>query len=266
RKALTLKLRGGWRRVQNLPERKAAFDRRVTLLAFVDGRGKPRVVLCHLICHPVFDPPGAAGTDVPGAVRGLMARQHGDDLGVIWLQGFTGDIRPNLIHRPSGAKDRLLEMLIGSRFRPSVTGDRDHAATLVFWAIEKALASAEPCPEAPLEAVRDTLPVPTVSGRDSGRSLDLTAWRLAPAVRLLFANGEMLSGLAPHDGTISVGYSNGMIGYVAPDSEPPRGGYEIDGFLRRFGLEERFAPDIGSRFLAVRREMLGRVDRAGAAG
>ena len=266
RRALTLKLRGGWRRVQNLPEPNATFDQHVTLLAFVDGRGQPRVLLCHMLCHPVFDPPGTAGTDVPGAVRRLLTRRYGDDFGAIWLQGFTGDIRPNLIHRPRGAKDRLLELLIGSRFRRSVVGDRDHAATLVFWAIEDALASAEACQETSLEATWEMLPVPAASGRKSGRTLNMTAWRLAAAVRLLFANGEMLSGLAPDDGTISVAYSNGMIGYVAPNSEPPRGGYEIDGFLARFGLGERFAPNIGSRFLALRRELLSQLDRAGAIG
>jgi hypothetical protein len=223
-------------------------------------------MLCHAICHPVFNPAGVVGPDLPGAVRRLLARRYGDAVGVIWLQGFTGDVRPNLIHRPSGAKDRLLELLIGSRFRRSVAGDRDHAATLVYWAVEDALASAEPCAEAPLEAACETLPMPTTSGSVSGRVLNLTAWRLAPSVRLLFANGEMLSGLAPDDGSISVGYSNGMIGYVAPDLEPPRGGYEIDGFLRRFGLGERFAPDIGSRFLAVRRQLLDRLDHARAAG
>ena len=37
----------------------------------------------------------------------------------------------------------------------------------------------------------------------------------------------------------SVGYTNGMIGYIAPKNEYKYGGYEIDGFIKRFNLKSR---------------------------
>ena len=57
-----------------------------------------------------------------------------------------------------------------------------------------------------------------------------------------------------------------MVGYVAPAGEYAGGGYEIDGFLRPFGLQRRFAIETEPRFVAAREDLLSQVAGRAATG
>lgn len=243
------------RRAQNLPNPTRAVDERVTALVLFDRSGRPRCVIVHFACHPVADPAGTRGADFPGAMRAVIARRLGAEPGVMFLQGFCGDVRPYLRHQPTGLKDWVIEGIVGARFRRARVGDAERLGIALADAIIAALDRARPAGEGGLAAVSAELPLLGASGAALGRSLQLTAWRIGDC-RLVFANGEMLSGLAPDDGVLSVGYANGMVGYVAPESEYAVGGYEIDGFLARFGLSERLAPATGAAYLARRAALL----------
>ena len=55
------------------------------------------------------------------------------------------------------------------------------------------------------------------------------------------------------DNIISVGYTNGMIGYIAPKNEYKYGGYEIDGFIKRFNLKSRINDKIEEDYKTLRK-------------
>ena len=244
------------RRVQNLPNRAAPCDNRATVLAFAGADGGPVGVVVHFACHPVCDPPGSLGPDYPGAMRAALRARLPDGAFVGFLQGFCGDVRPDLAHTPRGLKDHLVEAAIGQRFRPSRTGDAESLGRALADAAARALATAAAVDGRKLVAATETMPLYCASGRALDRGLDVTVWRVG-ALAFAFASGEMLSGLtSSRPRVLSVGYANGMAGYVAPASAYAAGGYEIDGFLARFGLPERLAPDNADRFAALRDRLL----------
>lgn len=252
------------RRAQNLPNRSAPCDNAASVLAFRDAGGQPVAVVVHFACHPVSDPDGTLGADFPGAMREALRSQLRAGTLVGFLQGFCGDVRPNLIHRPRGLKDHALELVIGSRFRPSQNGDSAQLGKALGAAAERALAAAVGVEGSVLGALREALPVRGASGTALERDLDVTVWRIG-SLAVVFASGEMLSALDhPDPRILSVGYANGMVGYIAPEPEYARGGYEIDGFLPRFGLPERVAPDTAAQYRMIRDRLLARA--AGAAG
>lgn len=260
------------RRVQSLPNAGRAADHLVRVVVARDDENRVRHVLALAACHPVSLPADTMGADFPGVLRHELQRKYGSDVAVTFLQGHCGDIRPRLIRSPSSLKDHLLEAIIGPRFRASREGDAEAIGAGLADAAVRAIAGATPM-HPDFAAARSRLPLTDVEGVDVDRGLDVTVWRFSPDLTLVASSGEMLSGLAhPDAGVLSVGYANGMVGYVAPACEYAGGGYEVDGFLQPFGLTRRFAVDTERRFAATRADLLARVaggaaasDRASAA-
>jgi len=57
-------------------------------------------ILWNYACHPVTSwPHNAISSDYPGVVRSLLRAQYGNDLPIVFLPGFSGNIRPNRIDR-----------------------------------------------------------------------------------------------------------------------------------------------------------------------
>jgi hypothetical protein len=241
------------RRVQNLPNPSRPVDDRVTVIAFLSERtGKAVAMAVHFACHPVADPVDRRGADFPGFLRQELRRRFGPELVSVFLQGFCGDVRPALVHRPRGLKDRLVQLLVGDRFRAAAREDAARIGAQLATCVDKALAEAKPVEPLVLNSMRERIALADVDQAATGRDLDVTVWRWSDDVRLIFASAEMLSGLAPiAPDTIAVGYANGMVGYIAPAEDYAGGGYEIDGFLARFGLTKRFDPGIGAAFARV---------------
>ncbi len=238
------------RRVQNLPNRARPIDERVSVIAFVSKQtNQPAALAVHFACHPVADPANLRGADFPGAVREALRQRFGSSLVSVFLQGFCGDVRPALLHRPRGLKDRLLQWLIGDRFRPSLADDAPEIGRRLADRAGAALGAAVVVEVGPSKTRRSSVALNDVDGQPTGHELDVTVWQWSDNLRLVFAGAEMLSGLAPRDShTLAVGYANGMAGYIAPAEDYAGGGYEIDGFLGRFGLAKRFDPGIGAAF------------------
>lgn len=238
------------RRVQNLPNTLRPIDERVSVLALqsIDD-GAYAAVITHFTCHPVADPRDCRGADYPGLLRTLLKARLGAATHCVFLQGFCGDTRPRLVHSPRGLKDHALEAIVGPRFRPARPGDSQALSEGIAAGALSALANGREIAAQSWSSGRKSLSLDDVNGDSTDRCLDVTFWRFDQDLRLIFANAEMLSGLAPGDaGTLAIGYANGMEGYVAPPEDYPGGGYEIDGFLARFGLSARFSPANATAF------------------
>lgn len=259
--APTLSWRPPYWRVQNLPNPARPVNDRLSLLAARSADGALRAVVVAFTCHPVCDVPGTRGGDYPAALRRLLRARLGADLPVLFLQGYCGDVRPDLRLIPRGPKQKLLQAVLGARFRPPRAGDTDALAAGLAEAAGRALAAAADLGPPAVRVARERVAVADCADVDTGRGIDMTAWRFSAGAALLFASGEMLSGLdmAAEDGLLSVGYSNGMLGYVAATADVAGGGYEVDGFLARFGFARRLTARLGRQVLDARARLAAAV-------
>jgi len=240
------------RRTQSLPNHAREIDERISVLSFRASNGRPKALVSHFACHPVADPVTRRGADYPGLLRQALKARYGADMVCAFLQGFSGDVRPNLVRTPAGLKDHLREAVIGPRFRHSAVGDAERIAGALACAAEQAELAARPIKFATPAFRRERLTLKDIDGDPTGRTLDVTLWRLGEDLRVIFGSAEMLSGLATADNhTLYVGYANGMVGYIASPEDSASGGYEIDGFLGRFGLGKRFGPEAAQSFRAL---------------
>ena len=81
--------------------------------------------------------------------------------------------------------------------------------------------------------------------------------------RLLFLGGEVLSEIGMHikkalapATTVTVAYSNGLIGYIPSKNAHPYGGYEVDGSHFYFRLPAPFTDDVEDRIVARSLELV----------
>src|SRR6185312_12858079 len=102
--------------------------------------------------------------------------------------------------------------------------------------------------------------VPGIFCRDcQGDGIDLHILRiiLSQGLEVLACNGEMLGEWVPEfervtKGTVVLsGYMAGEALYVPMSAQLPEGGYEVDAFKSRFGLEGGFNPDITQMVLSA---------------
>lgn len=242
------------RRVQNLPAYEKSNDNILSVISFwPESRDaqKPVAVFLHFTCHPVCDLPGQRGADYPGHIRTMLQNSIDENLSCLFLQGFCGDVRPGVLLKPRGIKDNILELIIGKRFRGAKKGDAEKFARPLAVIVGEILGNArdDQKHEAQFYSAFGEIPMKGESGKKIGTSLNVTTWDITKDISMVFAGAEMLSGLIPDNNCLAIGYSNGMVGYVAPEEEFSGGGYEIDGFVRRFGLPERFSLETGAAFL-----------------
>ena len=243
RLALALRPKLGYR-MQNLPNPSGTCDDRVDVVVLEDATTRRSLaVITRFTCHPVADANSVRGADYPGFFRHYVQSKLGSETPIFFLQGFCGDIRPNLQVTSRSIHDWLISFLVGPRFRKSSDGDAKTMGNRLGSRVVEVLQRMTSSPArntCQAKAKRQRLEVRLVDGSESKRKLDLTIWDWSE-VKFIFASGEMLSGLLPQytESCLCIGYANGMTGYIpaAPDLEA--GGYEVDASRQKFGLSAR---------------------------
>lgn len=232
------------RRAQNLPNRESETNAQLRLLIFrglLDNSIKG--LLVNFACHPVSDPSNTVGADYPGFLRNKIADYYGVNIPFGFLQGFSGDIRPDLILRPSSLKNWILQLLIGSRFRLSEPNDSIRIADSL-WAsmLDVREETLEKRAGPNMSSTQEKIPIPMSDGTLHDRELDFTVWSMG-RMKIQFLSGEILSRFSclakSDDPLMQVGYSNGMVGYIPSSADFSSGGYEVDGSRKKFRMNSR---------------------------
>src|SRR4051794_6593316 len=133
-------------RIVMAPNPKGPRDPRVRVAVLEAPSGAPIAVIWNYACHPVFYPREQAGTaEFVGYVRSTVrAHFHDPDLPVVFLQGFAGDVCPDI--RPCRSFRTIAETLVfGPRWgrftHESWTAWADGIAQAVLAAIRSAPAT-----------------------------------------------------------------------------------------------------------------------------
>ena len=80
----------------NRPNPKGALDDDLYVIKIIRD-GRPEGFLINYACHPSILRGSYISADFPGKVGPLLIKAMGKNVAVLYLQGFAGNIRPNLL-------------------------------------------------------------------------------------------------------------------------------------------------------------------------
>jgi len=237
------------RTMANRPNPAGPVDDQVDLLWATPAEGD-ELVLVTAACHPTVMRGNQVTADFPGRLSAALSSRVRRPVNVVFLQGFSGDIRPRLIQtlpRRGWPPLRALQSWVDrDQFRTdgSVEDMQAIAAELAAAIHQSQLRPLDRLApsgheleiELPLEQQH-----PPVSFR-------LQLLRLSDQAALVGCEGEMFSDYAvwlrtlcaPGQLLFPVGCAGGMVGYLPDAASLAQGGYEVDRSRPIFGLPARF--------------------------
>ena len=226
-------------------------DPRLDALVVEGAQGEALAVVWKLACHPVCFPGlDSVCAEFPGHARVLLRQRLGAGLPVLFLQGFTGDVRPDL-RAAAGHWQWLSTLRRGPSFGEVSMVQWQAWADRIGQSLVGALAAAEPCPpddgwqiarmDLPLDRIVDVTLNPALAGRTVClQRLSLGAW-----LDLVFVEAEVCAPYLDAFGApqaICVGYTGDVFGYLPTDAQVAEGGYEGGGFMATMDLAGGLVP------------------------
>ncbi len=237
-------------------------DERATVALLRRARDdKPLAVLWHYTCHPTaVVPDNAVSADYPGAVRRALRERFGD-IPCIFVQGFCGDIRPNMASslRP-GWRERLQQSV-----RRLVSGPGFAACTADDWtrwsqsmaATMREILKAGPSETLPTDSLQcgsASLALDAFfSGSKPDKDLSVQIVKIGKQLEIVALSAEVTvpwqgildTAVPPADSVIRLyaGYAGALFGYLPTAAQVTEGGYEVEGFQPLFGLKGHFKAD-----------------------
>jgi hypothetical protein len=233
----------------------------VVLLRKADN-GQALGVIWHYTCHPTaVVPANVISADYPGAVRRALRQRFGE-IPCVFVQGFCGDIRPNMATSTEaiGLRERLgrIIRLIASGPTFAVPSPEDW----VRWSQSLAtnvcdIAKGNPArtfSPASLQSGSARIPLSAFfEGSAPDKMLAAQVVRVGEALEIVALSAEanvewerILDDAVPAPSTrirLYAGYLGALFGYLPTAAQVPEGGYEVEGFQRLFGLSGRFDSD-----------------------
>jgi neutral ceramidase len=240
-------------------------DESVRILEFSKSDGKPCAVIWNYACHPT-DFPGflEVSAEYPGIVRSRLRSELGN-IPILFLQGFSGDVRPPFSGRSAGIAGFARRVLVGPQFRQPQRLEWEQ------WSSSLAESIASVARSSPRTLRFDSLMLKRVevaenefaAGGSGNKSLvwhlvDCGGFRIVginaePVVKYRRLLEESLSGTGP---LLTVGCLDQPICYLPSDNMIPEQGYEVEGFRSLFNFDARFQNRLQDAVIRPLREAL----------
>lgn len=237
------------------PNYKVEADKHLTLIRADRINGKTKGIILHYPCHANLSKENVIQPDWPGSALNMIDEEI-TGCTSIFLQGCTGDLRPNSV--------------LGNKFIPC---DRDRVLQFATIFKDKAIdlyTKANPSTNTIKQIFKTEamLPLDTESTKKEPTSEIEQLWKkkieekyrrpyevlkiLSMGVSeysLLFFNAEVVQSYAAYARSINEkalcsGYTNGMIGYLANEKQIEEGGYESKDSAIYFALAGTFNKSI----------------------
>lgn len=217
----------------------------------------PTAVIWSWPCHPVAAPGHAAvSADFPGMVRTALRNHFGkEQLPVLYLPGFCGDIRPDI--RGSRMSIRNIARHAMLPIVPFAPNSPETFRTFCEAVARSAVTVADRVVQIDSSSVLRTassgFPIGRYMEPQQDISMDIVALR-AGEFSAVFVGAEVCSpyyDLLGHDATepcILTGYTGSVFGYLPTETQVAEGGYEAGAFFPAFGLKGRFTAGIEKDF------------------
>jgi hypothetical protein len=220
--------------------------------------GEPLAIVWHYTCHPTAMPQTTAiSADFPGVARQALRRRLGD-LPCVFVQGFCGDVRPNIkVAGKVSWRERLrrtIRVISSGPLFPAPS-----FADWQLWSTELAdrlcrIAGGVPMKSPPSTHIGTaccSIPLDRFfEGTAPDKALEANVIRIGDELEIVALSAEVTvewqrildASLPPAPQRIRLyaGYTGALFGYLPTAAQVLEGGYEVDGFQSLFGLAGHF--------------------------
>jgi hypothetical protein len=247
-------------RVSLAPNAAGARNETVTVVMLCEHvSNKAIAMIWNYACHPVgHTPSDVTSADFPGFVRAKL-RHEVRDLPVLFMQGFCGDVRPDI--SPSMAASwrqaaaRCIKQLASGTPWLGVTPESWQRWAETLSQRVKDIAEAPPVSvdnEPMFSSELTTISVDAffdgdaqktameVRGLRLGRDVEIVAFGAEPSVGWVRRLDERLG--PSRAVRLYAGYCGDVVGYLPLPEQVSEGGYEVVQSQRLFGLKGRYRP------------------------
>lgn len=233
-----------WGGVAMAPNRAVECDERVRRFDLISSIGRRIAIFWHYACHPTAAPDRlAVSADFPGVVRARL-RERFESVPVLYLQGFSGDVRPPSI--ATFRDDFVRRVRLGPHFRDFSRPEfADWSSTLAEVVNQSDQRGSEPnVGSYELRSRRMEVPAGAFfSGVESESSVTFHKVSLGPlqivgvGAELVSAYQGALEDSMGDSSILGVGCIDSVYGYIPTSQQLREGGYEARGFCRLFGVD-----------------------------
>ncbi len=249
---------GFWKRMvlrkwmRMFPNNNQAIDSKLRVFQLICKNTKQCMgLIWNFACHPVmYHSPMNVSAHFPGDVRTGM-RQVLGDIPVVFLQGFSGDVRPNNVDSGNSFKSMLLKRLNKAAEFQAFTQQtyKQWVETLIqgsLGCIQKKYVELKPT-EINTNHVNVPLEKLLIKGQGSiyfhAIELSNTHVILGVSAEVVSAYSIKLQAQYPNKIIVPVGCIGTVFGYWPTKQMISEGGYEVNGFKKGFSFEGEFNED-----------------------
>jgi len=222
----------------------------IRLIRVRDSEQKDVAIFWSYACHPVgFPNLNELSPEYPGYVRNMLRAAFGN-IPVVFWQGFSGNVSPYRYPAANGDDQPSLSDTQGFVASDLATWNR-WTSRLGMRAVEIMRSRGLPVVGL-IKSNARSLSVREI-GLHSHKELRLQEIWLGPSLVISGLSAEvaveyveLLRKLRAPAHVIPVGCVGDVYGYLPVDAMVPEGGYEVRGFVPRFGLRGRFVSNVTS--------------------
>lgn len=236
------------------PHRTGPRDDTITVLRVVSSEGEPLALLWNYACHPVdFKRPRVLSTHFPGVVRDSLRAEMGEQLPVLFFQGFSGDIRPRPTAEPLIPRGTAYQIYCRVRYGPRFVPMGEDAyrkwAERISARVRSLAGKTRPIPVDGFAGSRTEVARERFVSPD-GAPVAFQALTIGSDFGLVAVGGELVTAYAAQTRsglrrryTFCIGCADDVFGYAPTRKMLGQGGYEDTRHLPSFDLEG-LNPDI----------------------
>lgn len=227
------------------PNEQGVRDDLIRVLTVTAPDGRVCAICWSFACHPnTFPQINSVSAEYPGRVREYLRTRFGP-IPVLFWQGFSGNINPYQIVQVGGEQiDHQTEFVEPTLAQWQIWADSLSSAVTV------AISTPGKPIDGPVVCRMTSMEVSELGLRSSkrliyrqiafGNALAICGFSAEVAVEYIGRLHEVVSASQ----VIPIGCTDDVFGYLPVDEMIDHGGYEVRGFLRRFGLSGKFRRDI----------------------
>ena len=228
-------------------------DESARVVKFEDSSGRPAAVIWNYACHACdfFDSLRVSAA-FPGQVRKRLRSELGA-IPILFLQGFSGDVRPPFIGLSLDIKSLAKRVLRGPQFKSAPSRQEWESWSGSLADSVAAIARSSPAPLQIHEPVTNRIEVPESAYVLDGDGSKFLCWHLVDCggFRIAGINAEPVVRYRRllHDALgdvplLTAGCLDQTHCYLPVDEMLGQRGYEVEGFRRIFGFPGRFRPHL----------------------